>query len=294
MTPYASETVLVGAVVVHHRSYDTVKSTVDALAGGVTAPSTIVVVDNSEEPERAGELERAFGTRAAVLRTSNKGYGAAVNAGIEWLRSELPDMRYLVVATHEARADPMAVRELVAALEYDSRAGIAGPTLRVHDGAEQVWSTGGFLTRVLRLPRHFDHRAEGIGTDVGTVERTWVDGAFVLYRVDALNAASMDESYFLYMEEVDYHLRLRRAGWTTLHVPAAQVWQSSSGIPPYSLARNMQLFQHAHGTRRGRVFAAPWSIAHRALSNVVHGRRPVGLVAMLRGWRDGLRGLPHE
>lgn len=286
---------MVGAVVVHHRSYDTVRLTVDALASGVTAPSMILVVDNSEEPERAGELERDLGTQASVLTTPNKGYAAAVNAGIGWLRSELPDMRYLVVSTHESWADPLAVSELVEALERDSRAGVAGPTLRVHhDGSDQIWSTGGFLTTVLRLPRHFDHLAHITSTDADAVERAWVDGAFVLYRVAALNAALMDESYFLYMEEVDYHLRLRRAGWTTLHVPASQVWQSSSGIPPYSLARNMQLFQYAHGTRCSRALAAPWSIAHRALSNVVNGRRPVDLVAMLRGWRDGLRGFPHQ
>jgi len=51
----------------------------------------------------------------------------------------------------------------------------------------------------------------------------WVPGAFALIRKEALGETIFDERFFLYSEEVDLCLRLRRQGWKILYTPEVEV-----------------------------------------------------------------------
>src|SRR6185436_1509779 len=55
-------------------------------------------------------------------------------------------------------------------------------------------------------------------------EPVWVSGSCLLARKAALDAVSgFDEGFFLYEEDVDLCLRVRRAGWRILYTPRAVV-----------------------------------------------------------------------
>jgi N-acetylglucosaminyl-diphospho-decaprenol L-rhamnosyltransferase len=56
------------------------------------------------------------------------------------------------------------------------------------------------------------------------VQVDWVSGACMLLRRDAYEAAGrFDAGYFMYFEEMDFCLRLRRAGWRVVYDPGAEV-----------------------------------------------------------------------
>ncbi|GIV82105.1 MAG: hypothetical protein KatS3mg051_1459 [Anaerolineae bacterium] len=65
-------------------------------------------------------------------------------------------------------------------------------------------------------------------------------GATMMVRREAIEQAGLlDESYFMYCEEIDWSLRIRRAGWEVYTVPAAHVihlgGQSTGQVRPQSL-----------------------------------------------------------
>ncbi|OZF39120.1 hypothetical protein CH294_06375 [Rhodococcus sp. 14-2483-1-1] len=275
------------AVVVHHKSYDSVGSTVGLLIDDGIDNRRVVVVDNGQEPDRRAELAALLPDGVHLLFEENRGYGAAVNKGVEYADSLGVPYDYLLVSTHECRVETGAVATLVAALDRNPDAAIVGPTLTSGDGNEFIWSAGGLLTPRLRLPRHYFHRAAEVPPQADAeVGREWLDGAFLVTRRSALRDRAVDERFFMYMEEVDHHVALRNRGWKILWIPSARVWQSSGGIPPYYLGRNMQLFQRWNGTPISRIAATPWSIAHRALSDVRHRKGLNSVSAMIRGWKD--------
>ena len=264
----------VAAVVVHHRSYGTVAESVQRLlAEGINAES-LIVVDNSEQPDRRYHLEASLPPNVAVLFVANKGYGAAVNTGLDHfaeISRTAPD--FFLVATHETNPRPGAVGELLTAMA-DPTVAVAGPTLISGKESEFVWSAGGYMAAATRVPSHYHHRAslQVLNGAAAPEERDWLDGAFLLYRWKDIIEHRVDESFFLYMEETDLHLRLGKAGRRVVWVPHARVWQDSNGIPPYFLARNLRLLFKRHESVLHLFAVVPAIVSKRVLGDIVKRR----------------------
>jgi GT2 family glycosyltransferase len=275
----------VAAVVVHHRSYDTLPVTVRGLTAQGLRPAGIVVVDNSEEPDRRQRLESNLPAGVHVCYVANRGYGAGVNAGLDFLRSHGDDARYVLVSSHESRPGEAAVARLREALEEDPTAAVAGPTLVTGEGSDlRTWSEGGYLAPLSHRPRHHGYqRAFSEQPDRRPVTRQWLDGAFLLYRRNDLERFRFSEDYFLYMEETDLHLRLGRAGRTALWVPNAVAWQSSHGVPAYWFARNLRLLYARNDRAWRRALVAPALTLRRLVGAVARGRVRSEAVALLKG-----------
>lgn len=275
----------VAAVVVHHRNYSSVADVVEAILAQGIRPENLLVVDNSEEPEKRSELRQALNSEVELVFTSNLGYGAAVNHAIDAfsLRDEKPD--FLLVSTHEAQPSEGAVRALWETLAANDDAAVAGPTLVSGESENYIWSTGGYVDSVTGIPAHHDHRSslEAMQNYTKPEPREWLDGAFLLYRWEDIYSHRMHEHYFLYMEETDLHLSLRRLGREIMWVPKAKVWQDSRGIPPYYFSRNIRLFLKAHGGNTRYLFIPTLAVGRKILADLVRGRGVKNISAYLRG-----------
>ena len=73
----------------------------------------------------------------------------------------------------------------------------------------------------------------------------------------------LDKRYFLYSEDVDYSLRVKRAGYAVLFVPKSIVWhkigRSSGGagskLQQYYQTRNRLLLTFTHGDWKAKLAA---------------------------------------
>jgi N-acetylglucosaminyl-diphospho-decaprenol L-rhamnosyltransferase len=161
---------------------------------------------------------------------------------------------------------------------------------RRSDGS--LWSAGGAFGRRTSRPWHLRDVPR---PDEPVRDVPWLDGAVVLYRGDALRCTGpMDEGYFLYYEEVDYHGRMRDAGWRVVVVPDAAAAQEPGMVPPYLEARNRIRWLRRRRRLVPLVFAIVEQVVLAGRLCARPGRRwEVG--ARLRGLRDGFTGtLDHD
>jgi hypothetical protein len=119
-------------------------------------------------------------------------------------------------------------------------------------------------------------------------------GACLMLRREALNAAGfLDESYFMYSEEIDLCFRLRRLGWRAFWVPEAEVvhyWgqsaEQASAKMFLELYRSKCLFFKKHGGRlRGKLFKLVLlaaSAVRVASSLLAYGSRSPARARLLR------------
>jgi GT2 family glycosyltransferase len=293
----------VSAVIVHFRTpRETLES---ARAVAEKAPQAeIVVVDSASRDSIATELAAKIPTARVVTETENRGYGAACNRGAR--ETERPLLLFL---NSDAVVRPGSVDALVAALESDIRAAIAGPRLENPDGTLQ--------SSILRLPTLGRIFSESSGLAALTGGRLrghsatredhsrpqsveCVKGAALLVRRTAFEeVGGFDESFFLYAEESDLAARFRRRGWRILFEPAARVVHrggASGGDALFgqvneSLAAYVARHQGRFAAAAARLVLKAGAVARYGLSLMTPGER--GRVRRLR-YRAALAGPPRR
>jgi GT2 family glycosyltransferase len=132
--------------------------------------------------------------------------------------------RLCLLLNEDAELQEGATARLIAALDADPKAAVAGALLLTRDGdpTPSAWRLPGVATALagaLFLHRVFTVQSGGTATRrVG-----WVQSSAMLVRREAAEEVGyLDPDFFVYSDETDFCKRLRDAGWRILHVPAAR------------------------------------------------------------------------
>jgi len=200
----------------------------------------VVVVDMSSTDGTVQMVESQFTWARVLPDVPNRGYGAAVNAGLK-----ATDARWVLACNSdlEFRQDD-AVRTLLAVAQERTDAAVLGARLFSADGtpARSAFSLPGrFFLAVtfcapLRYLRRLNAWALGYLDDAGMHVPTsvgWVSGALLLIDRCALSElGAFDERFFMNCEEVDLCARMHAGGRDVLLVPAAHVVHLGGGSTP--------------------------------------------------------------
>ena len=196
----------------------------------------VLVVDNASTDDSVAMVRSEYPAARLIENAVNVGYARANNQGLR--TSTAP---YALLLNSDTRATPKAIHGLLAFMETHPEAGAVCPRLLRPDGTAQPFAFGGdptpaYLLRrgVLRLLAR-RHLHDWATTHTQSVD--WVSGACLLARRAAFEQAGMlDENFFMYFEDNDWCLRLRRAGWKNYYHPAEVIVH----LGGQSLARNPQ------------------------------------------------------
>jgi N-acetylglucosaminyl-diphospho-decaprenol L-rhamnosyltransferase len=215
-------------VVVTYRSGEVIGEFLDSLAKATTRPYEVVVVDNSPTVD-AGTAAAAKRPEVRLYRPGrNLGYGTAVNRGAQGSRAP-----WLLVSNADICLRPGALDDLLDAAARWPRAGALGPAIVnpggvLYPSARDLPSLGRGIGHALlgwcwpTNPWTVSYRRERGAPREGTVG--WLSGACQAVRREAFEAVGgFDESYFMFMEDVDLDRRLGLAGWQIVYVPGAVV-----------------------------------------------------------------------
>lgn len=278
----------VSCVVIHHNNYPEVLFTLQKLLDAGIDPNNLVIVDNSENPTQFKAFKREITRNISIVETSNNGYAAAANHGIRWLRKNKKLKDYVLVSTHETSPDRRAIKVMRDYLFEYPRLGVVGPLLLDSAKSEPtIWSKGGLLSSFLNSPKH-----SGFGQQLDSDELLqtescqWVDGSFCLYRSVIFNDMELNERYFLYFEETEFHTKLIRNGWEVACVQEAQVSQSSNGVPGIYWGKNIRIFNdYVWGSDMGPIVSR-LLFFRKMLGLYLHKGNKKERADLRRGWNE--------
>lgn len=211
------------AVVLSFNSKRHIEKCVRSLAkafGELPGPSEIWVVENGSVDGSAqilAGLEREFAPMLKVIYNErNLGTTVSRNQALRRATGE-----YVLVMDSDAWVDGTTLAALIRTLEADPRCGIVVPRLNYPDGRFQL-STDTFPTLLRKLHRLFGLRSlEASATP--PAEPCTVDyaiSALWLFRRSLLDSVGLlDEKIFYSPEDVDFCLRVWKAGRTVVYDP---------------------------------------------------------------------------
>lgn len=190
-----------------------------------SADIEVVVADNSST-DGTVDLVRSEYPQVRVVSCRNLGFSHANNRGLITC-----DARYVLFLNPDTEVTDGTFGELVRVLDERPRVGLAG--------VRQVTSDGTLWPTMRRFPNALRALGEAIGVERAPVRPAWagerlldpslyeretpcdwVSGSFMVLRREALEGAGfLDERFFIYSEETDLALRVKRGGWEVLHLP---------------------------------------------------------------------------
>ncbi|HEX4966281.1 MAG TPA: glycosyltransferase family 2 protein [Thermoanaerobaculia bacterium] len=202
-------------------THDTRELTLACLASLFRSPVArmeVIVVDDASGDGTA-EAVRAGFPEAVVLRQEEAGrFTLAANAGLARAQGEV-----LLLLNSDTEVAPGGLAAVIEVFGCEPKLGIAGALLHYPDGSPQ-WSGGRepsaawFFALASGLPallRHlpFYRRLKPLAPP-GPVAVDWVTGAAMAIRRQAWEAAEpLDAGFRFYAQDLDFCLRVRRAGW---------------------------------------------------------------------------------
>lgn len=167
----------------------------------------------SFEPADDGRTDRVLSVQVVDL-PANFGYAGAINRGIAWGQKKFDAKRFWLL-NNDVQAEPDALDCLVAAKEAVSGAGLCGSVLLEWDRPDEIQAIGGVFRKSLGMAWHLRELPTVPSALPGVcLHVDYPVGASLYVEKDYLdNVGLMDDSYFLYGEEMDWVERGRRRGY---------------------------------------------------------------------------------
>lgn len=301
-TPHLQSTGSVAAVIVTYNRADLLAGCLDGLAEGSRRPDATYVVDNASTDHTAQLLAQRHDPGLQVLRqeTNSGGAGgfhvgvkAAFDAGHDWIW----------LMDDDVVAAPDCLTILLTT---------AGPAMSVTRSDRHGHLVEKAATRFdLRRPWQIKPKAASVESDYGTraampatvpVDNVAFEG-FMVHRSVIDRVGFPDPSFFIFYDDCDYAIRIRRAGFPIVAVRDAVMTRQLdfdqqhdlSGWKGYYMYRNLFAVHQRYG-ENALVRAKPWLItaAVVALSPFRGGTAEARNV--IRALKDvrGLRHLPAQ
>ncbi len=264
----------------------------------------VIVVDNASTQDEATKIEQRYPQVKVIRSPKNLGFAGGNNLGIQAAKG-----KYLFFINNDtllgsekgivnSEKFASAFQPLINRLESDPKIGIVSPKIKFSWGDYLIQYAG--YTPLSSITMR--NRAIGCGeTDHGQYDTPhttpYAHGAAMMVKREVIEKAGMmPECYFLYYEELDWSMMIRRAGYDIWFEPACTIYHKesqttgqNSPLRTYYITRNRLLFAKRNINSPQKHLTYLYLIGIVALRDIIKytiHRRPDLAHATIKGIKD--------
>jgi len=193
----------------------------------------VIVVDNASTKDEATTIEQRYPHVIVIRSKENLGFAGGNNLGIQVAHG-----KYLFFLNNdtllEVRGKRLEVRDLILPLinrlENDDKIGMVCPKIRFTWGHQPIQFAGYTrLTSITLRNKTIGYGEEDKGQYETPHPTPYAHGAAMLVKREVIEKVGMmPECYFLYYEELDWSVMIRKAGYDIWYDPALTVFHKES------------------------------------------------------------------
>jgi GT2 family glycosyltransferase len=182
----------------------------------------LIVVDNSSTDGSVAMVEKEFPSVKLIKNKENLGFAKANNQAIRFAQG-----RNILLLNSDTVVYKGALDSMVEFLDNHPEVGVVGPKLLNEDKTAQP-SAGRFpslpVVIVMLFKEHFGGSRFVRASYDKIREVDWVMGAAMMVKKEILKKTGLlDENIFMYMEEVEWCYRIKKAGFKVYFYPQAKI-----------------------------------------------------------------------
>lgn len=207
----------------------------------------VILVDNAPKKDFREEFREHYPALIYIKSDENIGFAGGNNLGIKAAKG-----KYILLLNNDTEITQGSIETMVQEMETQDNIGLLSPQINYFEDKTVIQYAGFTPMNYITARNKAIGYLEKDENQYGNVSREtgFCHGAAVMCRYsDLLNAGMMDESYFLYYEELDWCEKFKRIGkkiWFTgkakiYHKESMSVGKESS-IKTYFMTRNRMLY----------------------------------------------------
>lgn len=290
----------IGVVIVAFNDPAVLGRCLDSLGKSLRVSLEIIVADNSTDDRVFRELPKERSLHYLSMG-GNTGFCRATNAGIR--KSQELGTRFTLLLNHDTVVMPECLVKLVECCASNREMAVVGGKILYLADPGRIWYAGGRFSLTMGVGIHDRFNEEDDGRKEVSREVDYATGCCMLIPTAAFSRIGpLREEMFMYLDDAEYSLRIRRAGYTIRYEPLALLFhevgpgrgfRSYSDYYLYFSIRNKPLVSGRPAYRIYlHAFALALGMAKLALYGFLPGieNRAAKLRAICWGGLDSLTG----
>ena len=260
----------------------------------------VIVVDNASKEDEATVIEQRYPQVNVIRSKENLGFAGGNNLGINAAHG-----KYLFFINNDTlmrwrkeEGRRMMFQPLIDRLESSPKIGAVCPKIRFSWGDNPIQFAGYTPLSHITMRNHAIGCGEADHGQYDTAHPTpYAHGAAMMVKREAIEKSGlMPECYFLYYEELDWSMMIRRAGYDIWYDPALTVFHKESQsagqqspLRTYYITRNRLLFAKRNNSSATRYLSYIYQISLVACRDILRytlQHRPDLAQATIKGIRD--------
>jgi GT2 family glycosyltransferase len=208
--------------------------------------------DETKDLNNLFETLNSYEKLILIKNDQNYGFAEGNNIGMRFVLKNL-DSDYLLLLNNDTVVEKSFLSKLVELSESDERIGVCGPKILYYNQPEVINSAGGKMLWHMGLGINIGigETDEGQYEDISETESLL--GACLLIKSDVIRKCGLlDNQFFLLLEETDFCIRAKKAGYKILFNPKSVIYHKEgisgelSPLKYYYMYRNRLLIVRKH------------------------------------------------
>lgn len=285
----------VGIVISNYNGWQDTVQCLESLQKQTYRDFEIILLDDASTNDSVQQLQKHLTENTVFLpQEANSGFAAVNNVG---MRRALADGCDWVLLLNN---DTVAAPDFLETLLRETPAGaVSCPKMLFLDPPDEIWFAGGALDRATGKVKHLGGHEKDGPAFAEKKQVSFITFCCVLLPRQVVEEVGfLDETLFMYCEDVDYCIRLADAGVPLWFLPDARIWHKAGGsaggmLSVYYITRNT-LYLTCKGKSalqiRARTLPVLISGAARYALTKLLGRKKGRSYGAFRGALDFWRG----
>lgn len=217
----------------------------------------------------------------------NKGFSGGHNQGFRFALKNNSDFH--IILNNDVVVDKNFINELLKCFKNNKNLGIVSPKIYFTKGHEYhkdrykeedlgkvIWYAGGIIDWKNLINKHRGVDEVDNGTYDKDCETDFATGACAMVPIEIIEKIKgFDNRYFLYYEDGDLNMRIKKEGYKLYYCPKAFIWHNNAGssssgslLQDYYISRNRLLFGFSYAPLRTKI-----ALLKESIKILISGRK---------------------